>query len=109
MDFPWLTDAWVRASGVFCPIGTAHEYWDVALEMVAEQVAIAYARKGDFDIVHHSESPTDVSDNPNWMPIEAAVWILRNSQDGRLACAWLAHNRRAMIELLRREAERRSE
>src|SRR6185369_6154671 len=98
------TDAWLKAAGAFCPLATQHEYWDVALELVAEQVAIAYAQLGEFDIAHHSEPPTDVTDNPHAIPLETAIWVLRNSQDGRWVCAWLAHNRRLMIQVLREAA-----
>lgn len=104
MDFPWFTNAWLKVTGDFCPLGTRHEYWDLALELVAEQVAITYAKKGEFDIVHHSEQPTDLTDNPDMLPTEAAIWMLRNSQDGRFACAWLAHNRRPLIQALQEAA-----
>lgn len=104
MDFPWFTDAWLKVTGGFCPLGTKHEYWDLALELVAEQVGIAYAKKGEFDISHHSEQPTDLTDNPAMLPTEAAIWMLRNSQDGRFACAWLAHNRRPLIQALQEAA-----
>jgi hypothetical protein len=101
MDFPWFTDRWIKVAGGFCPVGTQHEYWDLALELVAEQVAIAYAKPGECDIVHHSEPATDLTDHPDMLPTESAIWMLKNCQDGRFACAWLAHNRRQLIQLLR--------
>lgn len=104
MDFPWLTEAWLKVLGEFCPAGTLHEYWDVVLELLAEQVGIVYARKGEFDIVHHSEPATDTTDNGQMLATEMAIWVLKNAQDGRYACAWLAHNRRPVIAQLRKAA-----
>ena len=104
MDFPWLTEGWLKVVGEFCPAGTLHEYWDVVLELLAEQVGIVYARKGEFDLVHHAEPATDTTDNGQMLATEMAIWVLKNAQDGRYACAWLAHNRRAVIAQLRKAA-----
>jgi hypothetical protein len=102
MDFPWFTDKWIQALGLFVPLGTEHFYWDVALEVIGEFTQIAYATPEQFLIRHdHLEPREGVPDNRHDMKTEISLHFFKMAQDARFTCAWLATERRGAIAKLR--------
>ena len=106
MDFPWLTAGWIQAIGEYCPMLTTHYYWDVALELLAEQFgAIAYAGPAEFAIRHNKLGWDDERSAAN---IEGfgpksglEVQDFYVNVDARNAMVWLTNHRREAIRKLR--------
>jgi hypothetical protein len=88
MDFPYVTGRWVEALGCLCPSTATHYYWDVAVEIIAEQLGcLAWASDEEFSIEHDE-----------MMPVRDKDELLRMLyKDGREVLLTLAFKRKEMM------------
>lgn len=104
MDFPWMTGKWVQAAGSFIPYDVEHFYWDIALQIVAEQLdSIAFSERGQFQIGHVGIMPE--IEPPADKPTDYGIRIVNTHADARWTCLWLAVERHKFVDKLRRAQE----
>jgi hypothetical protein len=99
MDFPFLTGAWVSRWGSFVPYEVEHFYWDIALQIVAEEVGIIFAEESEFAIEHEGIMPVQVEPKPETVS-DYGRRVLNQHVDARTTCRWLALERKKMVEAL---------
>ena len=86
MDFPWVSAEWLRLVGYLANPGCYHYYWDVGMEILAEQTCIARATREDFSILHDGV----MSPNLNTHLLS----------DARAAILWCAFDRPMLLKRL---------
>ena len=89
MDFPWVSARWLELLGYLALPGCYCVYWDVALEILAEQTHISRATPEEFRITHDAAISSGASE-----------WFLRDARD---AILWLAFERPEVLKKLRAE------
>lgn len=78
LDFPWVTAQWYRALGYFGYRHFFHNYWDVALQILGDQVRSIRRAMGDQFLIQHLEQATGLSDKEVLMDAKClAVWAVR--------------------------------
>jgi len=105
MDFPWISARWLEAAGYFCPLETRHFYWDVALQIAAEDVGLLSATKEQFHISHSNmEWFGEEMNDENGFKTGVGLSAYYIHRDAMVSMIWLAHERRAFVEKLRAKA-----
>lgn len=99
MDFPFLTSYWIKRWRSFVPYEVEHFYWDIALQIVAEEVGIAFATEDEFAIRHEGIMPVQEEPKPEIVS-DYGRRVLNQHVDARTTCRWLALERRKMVEAL---------
>lgn len=96
MDFVWLTAGWIERAGAFCPIATRHYYWDVALQIAAEQAGcFKPCNRTEFFIDHLNMPVLNEGD-------EYGMWRHADhvESDAVTAMVWLAHSKQSLVSKL---------
>lgn len=97
MDFPWVTGEWLKVAGRFVPMNVRHFYWDVALELVGEDIGISYATQQEFHVSHEGIIPPK-DEGPITGDSMYNHRVLDSHRDSREVCRWLALDRKGFIK-----------
>lgn len=104
MDFPWVTEGWLSAAGVFCPIDTRHSYWDVGLQVAAEQVAFKAATMEEF-FIEHLALPPALEDGEDFAELASLdqMTIENMNKDAKTVLTWIACGMPRLVAYLRQQ------
>lgn len=97
MDFPWCTAEWLDIVGTFTMVNTRHQYWDVALQLVGEMTAIAFAKRTEWEIWHEALAVEERDDDSLKDVGKLMYQIYHIHNDARIVTTWAAKERQSRI------------
>lgn len=89
LDFPCVTRGWIDAIGHFAYPGAKHFYWDVFLEVIADEVGCLVQSTSEQFLQKHDDAPTE----------EIAGKL---TFDGSAVLTALAKDRKTIVEKMRK-------
>ena len=99
MDFPWVTAGWLKALGTYAPNPCKFYYFDIVIQILAEQAGVmSFAKEDEFAMLHRSVVGSEREADPDkaLQDKSMAAFI-----DGRNTCYWLQDGRREALGKLR--------
>ena len=104
MDFPWVSGKWAEMFGLV-PLDAMQFYWDVAVQLVAEETCIVYGTESNFGIKHDEMFPSPEDRDPNDKSKEPVTdygrRVLYVYADAKETCKWIALERQAMVQKIK--------
>src|SRR6185503_1988765 len=99
MDFPWVTSGWLKALGTYAPNKCKFYYFDIVIQILAEQLGImGFAGENEFAMQHHSVVGTEQDpDREKGLKDKSMAAFI----DGRNTCYWLQDGRREAVAKLK--------
>jgi hypothetical protein len=96
MDYPWVSRGWTEALGVYIPNDSKLYYWDIVMQILAEQAGcFALAEEREFAMFHRSVAGTEHdTDMEKALRVKSMAAFI----DARNTCYWLQDGRREALE-----------